>query len=88
MSRSSEQEMDTIDTTELSKTAIVSGGEAPRAFMPISRLARRLFDAFAVWLQKRESRWTLRHLTDDELRDIGLTRREAMAEAGKSFFWD
>nr|WP_245304990.1 DUF1127 domain-containing protein [Rhizobium leucaenae] len=55
--------------------------------MPILRLPRRLFDAFAVWLQKRESRWTLRYLTDDELHDIGLTRREARAEVSKSFFW-
>ncbi|WP_414129229.1 DUF1127 domain-containing protein [Rhizobium jaguaris] len=51
-------------------------------------MARRVLDAFAVWMQKRESRWTLRYLTDDELRDIGLTRHEAMAEARKSFFWD
>ncbi|MGY5807440.1 DUF1127 domain-containing protein [Rhizobium sp. LEGMi198b] len=51
-------------------------------------MAHRLVDAFAVWLQKRESRWTLRYLTDDELRDIGLTRGEAMEEVSKSFFWD
>ncbi|MDL2405711.1 DUF1127 domain-containing protein [Rhizobium calliandrae] len=57
-------------------------------FARISRLRHGLFDAFAVWLQKRESRWTLRYLTDEELRDIGLTRREAMTEVSKSLFWD
>jgi uncharacterized protein YjiS (DUF1127 family) len=80
--------MDTIDTIHLGSIAIVGGEETPRSFMPISRLARRLSDAFAVWLRKRETRWSLRYLTDDELRDIGLTRREAMSEVSKSFFWD
>ncbi|PST62678.1 DUF1127 domain-containing protein [Rhizobium paranaense] len=80
--------MDTIETIHLGKTTIVGGGETPRTFMPISRLARRLFESFAAWLQKRETRGTLRYLTDDELRDIGLTRREAMTEVSKSFFWD
>ncbi|WP_246779398.1 DUF1127 domain-containing protein [Rhizobium sp. BK313] len=61
---------------------------ATRTFAPISRLVRRLLEAFAVWMRKRESRRTLRYLTDDELRDIGLTRHEAVAEVSKSFFWD
>jgi uncharacterized protein YjiS (DUF1127 family) len=49
---------------------------------------RRLWAVYLHWLEKRESRWVLRGLTDDQLNDIGLTRREAAAEANKSFFWD
>jgi|AraplaMF_Cvi_mMF_1032049.scaffolds.fasta_scaffold00006_137 uncharacterized protein YjiS (DUF1127 family) len=79
--------MDTIDSIHLCKGAMADEG-ATRTFAPISRLARRLLEAFAVWMQKRESRRTLRYLTDDELRDIGLTRHEAVAEVSKSFFWD
>jgi uncharacterized protein YjiS (DUF1127 family) len=40
------------------------------------------------WHQKRETRRALRDLTDTELLDIGLTRKEARKEASKSFFWD
>ncbi|MFS8112417.1 DUF1127 domain-containing protein [Rhizobium jaguaris] len=79
--------MDTIDTIHPNRSTVADEG-TPCIFARISRLARRVLDAFAVWMQKRESRWTLRYLTDDELRDIGLTRHEAMAEARKSFFWD
>jgi uncharacterized protein YjiS (DUF1127 family) len=39
-------------------------------------------------MQKRESRWVLRDLTDDQLRDVGLTPSEARSEVSKSFFWD
>ncbi|MBX4956372.1 DUF1127 domain-containing protein [Rhizobium lentis] len=38
-------------------------------------------------LEKRRSRRTLSELTDDELRDVGLTRAQANAEASKSWFW-
>jgi uncharacterized protein YjiS (DUF1127 family) len=41
-----------------------------------------------AWLEKRETRRTLQDLTEDQLRDIGLTRREAKMEVSKSFFWD
>ncbi|WP_371108339.1 DUF1127 domain-containing protein [Rhizobium sp. RCC_161_2] len=54
----------------------------------MSRLAHRFWAPFALWIEKRESRWTLRDLTDDQLCDIGLTRSEAKTEVSKSFFWD
>ncbi|KQV81631.1 DUF1127 domain-containing protein [Rhizobium sp. Root1220] len=38
--------------------------------------------------EKRASRSVLRHLTDAELADIGVTRAEAREEVSKSFFWD
>ncbi|KRB60180.1 hypothetical protein ASE04_24195 [Rhizobium sp. Root708] len=51
---------------------------------PIARVLR----AMRSWHAKRESRRTLQFLTDDELRDIGITRSQARKEVGKSFFWD
>jgi uncharacterized protein YjiS (DUF1127 family) len=38
--------------------------------------------------EKRRSRSTLRELTEDQLRDVGLTRSDVRREAAKSFFWD
>ncbi len=37
---------------------------------------------------KRRTRLALLNLTDDELRDIGITRGEAHREIRKSFYWD
>ncbi|NLS15956.1 DUF1127 domain-containing protein [Rhizobium sp. P40RR-XXII] len=42
---------------------------------------------FVSYLEKRETRWDLRDLTDDQLRDIGMTRAEARIEVSKSWFW-
>ncbi len=42
---------------------------------------------FLAYLEKRETRWELRELTDDRLRDIGMTRAEARTEVSKSWFW-
>jgi uncharacterized protein YjiS (DUF1127 family) len=49
---------------------------------------RRLWAFYLHWLEKREGRRVLRDLTNEQLRDIGLTRRQAIKEANKSFFWD
>lgn len=51
-------------------------------------MLRRLWTSYWDWLEKREGRRVLRDLTDDQLHDIGLTRREAAKEVSKSFFWD
>ena len=82
--------MDTIDTICLPKGTepVKMPLDALKPAQPLSRLANRLWGSFALWLQKRESRWTLRDMTDDQLRDIGLTRSEARTEVSKSFFWD
>lgn len=80
--------MSTIDSIHPTQGIVVAPTE--RAAGPMrstSRAARRLLSSFALWLQKRETRSTLRDLTDDQLRDIGLTRSEARTEIGKSFFW-
>jgi uncharacterized protein YjiS (DUF1127 family) len=81
--------MDTIDTIRLTKGA--APGKIPldafKPAQPLSRLVHHLWASLALWMQKRESRWTLRDLTDDQLCDIGLTRSEARIEVSKSFFW-
>ena len=55
------------------------------SFHPILRRAWRRYRA---WLIKRHTRYALLELTDEQLRDVGLTRSEARREAGKSYFWD
>ncbi|MBM7047938.1 MULTISPECIES: DUF1127 domain-containing protein [Rhizobium] len=80
--------MSTIDTIypAEAKEAFAAGRDT-RAAQPKSRPAYRLWTSFVLWMQKRESRWVLRDLTDDQLCDIGLTRSEARTEVSKSFFW-
>jgi len=38
------------------------------------------------WHERSVGRWELRKLTERDLRDIGLTRSEAEAEANKPFW--
>ncbi|MBX4910474.1 MULTISPECIES: DUF1127 domain-containing protein [Rhizobium] len=52
-----------------------------------ARWSRRLLVAVECRLEKRRSRRKLSELTDDELRDIGLTPAQARAERSKSWFW-
>ncbi|MGV8936799.1 MAG: DUF1127 domain-containing protein [Allorhizobium sp.] len=47
-----------------------------------NRLAR-LFRAIALWQHRRRSRLVLRDLSQEQLRDIGLSRVEADTEARK-----
>jgi uncharacterized protein YjiS (DUF1127 family) len=41
-----------------------------------------------TWRLKRRTRQALIEMTEDQLRDIGITRSEAQREIGKSFYWD
>ncbi|WP_349435872.1 DUF1127 domain-containing protein [Pararhizobium sp. A13] len=41
----------------------------------------------AHFFEKRNSRITLSELSDEQLRDIGVTRSEAKSEVAKSWFW-
>ncbi|MBB3288783.1 MULTISPECIES: DUF1127 domain-containing protein [unclassified Rhizobium] len=50
-------------------------------------LLRAALKRFLIYLEKRETRWNLRDLTDDQLHDIGMTRAEARTEVRKSWFW-
>ncbi len=81
--------MDTIDTIHSGAElrSIRSSRMAAQAGRA-RRLLMRSVDGIATWARKRKSRRVLRGLTDSELRDIGLTRKEAMNEVGKSRFWD
>jgi uncharacterized protein YjiS (DUF1127 family) len=76
------KEMSTIDTICAVEATPATGVLPARSFF--GGMVWRL----SLWLRKRETRRNLRDLTDDQLRDIGLTRSEAMAEVSKSFFWD
>ncbi|MGR6430675.1 DUF1127 domain-containing protein [Rhizobium sp. PAMB 3174] len=42
--------------------------------------------SFKEWLQLRRTRQSLMELTDEQLRDVGITRRMADHEAAKSRF--
>lgn len=79
--------MGTIDTIGSDATQI-----APRARRITRRnafaLLRKIRYAMAIRSEKRRGRAILRTLTDDQLWDIGLTRRDAEGEVSKSFFWD
>ena len=48
----------------------------------------RLAQRFVHWRMRRAGRLVLRDLSDDQLRDIGISRAEAEAEVSKSFFFD
>lgn len=68
--------------------------ERPVAAMPSVDKDRRkpgflrpALAALLSYLEKRETRSNLRDLTDDQLRDIGVTRSEARTEVNKSWFW-
>lgn len=73
-----------LDTSEIAKA---SGDAARRKLHKIMGLALRLLAAAEHRLEKRRSRRTLIDLTDDELRDVGLTRGQARTEVSKSWFW-
>lgn len=73
-----------LDTSEIAEA---SRDAARRKLRKIMGLALRLLAAVEHRLEKRRSRRTLIDLTDDELRDVGLTRGQARTEVSKSWFW-
>ncbi len=50
-------------------------------------IARRCRNAIRLYLDKRRERLALSLLTENELRDIGLSPCEAKTEVEKSWFW-
>jgi len=64
------------------------GTQNPRSelFAPVRVLVRRLKGKLRFTMQIAHERNNLRHLSDYQLRDIGLTRDQVDFEAGKGFF--
>jgi len=84
-----ESNMSTIDTICSAEAHDARSTETRNAVaQPRPHAMRRLWAFYRHWLEKREGRRVLRDLTNEQLRDIGLTRRQAIKEANKSFFWD
>lgn len=52
----------------------------------MSWLARMLLTIFRIWPDRRHQRRDLREMGDEQLRDLGIGRREAMREGQKSFW--
>jgi uncharacterized protein YjiS (DUF1127 family) len=81
--------MSTIDTFGGSTAASAASLEAAHVNF-VRRLAESTLGAakwFSEAMLKRRTRHTLRELPDELLRDIGITRAEAMREA-KRPFWE
>lgn len=70
-----------IDRLMLRAATVAGRGRGKRGFW------RKALQRFLRYLEKRETRWSLRELTDDQLRDIGMTRAQARIEVNKSWFW-
>ncbi|MFK0165533.1 DUF1127 domain-containing protein [Rhizobium sp. NPDC090279] len=73
-------------TTDIDRPMLAARGSGGAGRRP--RLLWTALVKFHAYLEKRATRWSLRELTDEQLRDIGMTRREARAEVSKSWFWD
>ena len=69
----------------LSKSVITPGG---RATTPdhLGRVLKRCLMLLLVWEQRLKDRDTLEGMSDSRLRDIGLSRPQAMREARKPFW--
>ena len=53
---------------------------------PAVRAAVKLAFVMMTWDEAYRSRRALKHLSDEQLRDIGLTRRQTDAEARRGFW--
>ena len=69
----------------LSKSVIVPGS---RVTTPdyLGRVLKRCLMLLLVWEQRLKDRDTLEDMSQSRLRDIGLSRRQAMREARKPFW--
>ncbi|MDO9417119.1 DUF1127 domain-containing protein [Pararhizobium sp.] len=77
--------MGTIDTmSAIARSAACDPAEPPR-LRPGFWLVR-LWYWFDGRTDKARSRYALSELTDDQLRDIGVSRRDAQREATQSFW--
>lgn len=74
----------TLSETVDSARAVIAAADER---LPAPSLPVLLWRWFSGRLDKRRSRIALSELTDEQLRDIGLTRMEAETEVYRSF-WD
>lgn len=58
--------------------------ELPRYWL--RRATRRAIDLLRAWRQRRDSRIALARFDERMLRDIGITRADALREANKPFW--
>jgi uncharacterized protein YjiS (DUF1127 family) len=65
-----------------------SGHAAQRAAAPITLRGRlnRLVQTLLLWHERARQRRHLQNLSDDMLRDIGLSRADVLAEEAKPFW--
>lgn len=63
-------------------------GTAPRGVAPGARLGllARIFERLLLWQERAAQRHALAGLDDRMLKDVGLTRAQALHEAGKPFW--
>jgi uncharacterized protein YjiS (DUF1127 family) len=76
--------MGTIDTIDGAAGTVQPSRSYPPAL--ITGL-QRIVGKLRIAMRNRRTRVHLADLTDDQLRDIGITRQEARKEVGKSVFW-
>jgi uncharacterized protein YjiS (DUF1127 family) len=55
--------------------------------VPSGSIARRCLMHLNLYFSKRRERLVLSCLSDDQLRDIGVSPSEARTEVNKSWFW-
>lgn len=55
--------------------------------VPLAVWGRILVEIVRARMEIQRTRARLSDLTDDQLKDIGVTREQALFEAGKPFWW-
>ena len=72
--------MMTIDTIFVGEACARPGG--------LRAMLHRVWRSCHAWRVTRHTRHALLEMTDEQLRDIGVSRAEAMREIRKSVYWD
>lgn len=61
---------------------------AARPMSPVTNAALTVVVAFAKWEDRHRTRKALKQLSNEQLRDIGLSREEALDQARRPFWQD
>jgi uncharacterized protein YjiS (DUF1127 family) len=73
-------------TAALHGPAVAADARSRQAPVGAARWLRRARDTIRLWQERSEGRQQLLRLDDHVLRDIGITRLQAEAEANKPFW--